>query len=143
VDHAAAVEVGERFGDADGQVERAADLHRGPEQLVEKLSSGILEHQGEAIAGRFQGQCAHRGRRVELTPELERVAELRELSGRGLLGAQHVDDHPAAVGGYSPVDNSALPLTHDLVQGVTGKHIHLHVHPPLRPIGAWDESCSP
>ena len=90
VDEAAPVDLCEGRGDRDGEAQKAAHFHGRPEQPVERLAAGVLEHQHSPAAFADELQRSHRPRPVQLVLQSVFVSKATENGRRRMLrGRQH------------------------------------------------------
>jgi hypothetical protein len=81
MNEAALMELAERRGNADGEPQKFAQLHRRAKQSREQLTAGVIKHQQWLAAFSHQFEWPHCPRAIELIFQVNLVGEAIKAGG--------------------------------------------------------------
>ena len=102
-------------GDRDGDAQKAPHLHGHPEQPVQRLAAGVLEHQHDLTAFADELERSHRPRPVQFVLQFVFASEAIEGGRyRMLRGGQHGQHGGPITVGVSSAEDAFTVLPQDL-----------------------------
>ena len=105
-------------GDRDGEAQKAPHLHGPPEQPVQRLAAGVLEHQHGPTAFADELERSHRPRPVQLVLQSVFVSKAIEGGRRRMLGGGQHGQHGGltTVSVLTPLQKTRSPSSHNTVR---------------------------
>ena len=141
VDEAAPMDLRESRGDLDGEAQKAAHFHGRPEQPVQRLALGVLEHQHRPTAFADELQRSHRPRPVQVVLQAVFASKASENGRRRMLRGWQHSQHGGpmtAVMSLSSAEDAFAVRPQDLETTIfTSADPRGWNHVPDPPIGRW------